>query len=133
MPGKLEFDPEMVCRNFDDIPLTLEERCNIFKISMPRAKFLLACAHDDTGNAKDGFSSDRGQSIPYDEKVLLREAFRIGLGFKDVSEMMEMTHEQLAAYGIPFPSVSAYNPPPGRNTIHNLFTPEPILPNRCGR
>jgi hypothetical protein len=123
----------MVCQNLDGIPLTLEERCLLFKISMPRAKFLLACAHDDTGKAKDGFSSDRGQSIPYDERVLLREAFRLGMGFADTARMMQMTETQLATYGIPFPAKTSFPKPPGKFSDYNLFTREPIDPIRCYR
>lgn len=123
----------MVCRNSGDIPLNFEERCHIFGIGLARARFLIACAHDDTGNARDGFSSDRGQTIPYDEAVLIREAFRLGLGFDDTVRMMEMTDETLSAYGLPFPRISAYAPPPGPRHIYNLFPPEPIHPKRCNR
>lgn len=117
---------DMVCDNGRKQPLRLEQRCAILGITLSRAKFLVSCAHDDKGNARDGVSSDRGKTIPYDEAVLVREAFRLGIGFSDTARMLEMSHERLNSHGLPFPSKSKYPPPPGPQKIYNLFPPEGI-------
>jgi|APGre2960657423_1045063.scaffolds.fasta_scaffold29107_3 hypothetical protein len=123
----------MVCSNNGKRPLFLEERCAILGISLARAKFLVSCSYDDRGNARDGISSDRGQSVPYDEAVLVREAFRLGIGFADTARLMQMSHERLSSFGLPFPVRSKYPPPPGPKKIYSLFPPQPIEPNRCSK
>jgi hypothetical protein len=45
---------------------------------------------------------------------------------KDTAEMMEMTKEEILAYGLPFPARSAYSLPPGPSKIYNLFQPEDV-------
>lgn len=115
----------MVSDNTHRRPLDLAERCEILGISIARAKFLIACAKDDTTFSRSGPVIDRGQSIPYDPGVQIREAFRLGIGLKDTAEMMDMTVEQIASYGLPFPARSAFPPPPGQSKIYNLFPPEP--------
>ena len=114
----------MVCDKNGRRPLRLEERCLILGISLSRAKFLADCAHDDKGKSRDGHSSDRGQSIPYDEAVLVREAFRLGISFKDTARMMEMNHDTLSTFGLSFRSKSIHPAPAGPGRIYNLFPPE---------
>lgn len=115
----------MVCDNSRKRPLDIKERCEILGLSLARAHFLLACSKDDTTHSRTGPAIDRGQSIPYDPAVLIREAFRLGIGLKDTATMMEMTPEQVAAYGLPFRARSSFPPPPGQSKIYNLFPPEP--------
>lgn len=115
----------MVCDNSPRRPLDIKERCEILGLSLARANFLLACSKDDTTHSRTGPDIDRGQSIPYDPGVLIREAFRLGIGLKDTAVMMEMTVEQVEAYGLPFRARSAFPPPPGQRKIYNLFPPEP--------
>lgn len=103
----------MVCENNRNRPLTFEERCEILGISPARAKFIVACEFKD---------KDKVQ--PYDEAVLVREAFRLGIGFTDTARMMGFTDGKLASFGIPFPKHSAYPPPPGPQKTYNLFKPE---------
>lgn len=103
----------MVCENSRNRPLTFAERCEILGISPARAKFIVACEFKD---------KDKVQ--PYDEAVLVREAFRLGIGFTDTAQMMGFTAEKLASFGIPFPRRSAYPPPPGPQKVYNLFPPE---------
>lgn len=115
----------MVCDNSGRRPLYLEERCAILGISLARAKFLVSCAHDEKGIVREGIKSERGQSIPYDEAVLVREAFRLGISLNDTAIMLGMTKEKLESFGLPFPAKSAYPPPPGPQKTYNLFPPEP--------
>lgn len=103
----------MVCDNNGKQPLSFEQRCEILGLSLARAKFLVSCAYNDKGKIQ-----------PYDESIIVREAFRIGLGFADTARMMQFTNEKLLAFGIPFPKRSAYPPPPGPQKIYNLFPPE---------
>ena len=123
----------MVSDNFPRRPLDLQERCEILGLSLSRAHFLLACSKDDTTYSRTGPNIDRGQSIPYDPAVQIREAFRLGIGLRDTARMMEMTVEQVEAYGLPFRARSAFPPPPGQSKIYNLFPPEPEDPLRCQR
>lgn len=118
----------MVCDNSGNTPLGLSERCEILGISLARAHFLLACSKDDTTHSRTGPDIDRGQSIPYDPGVLVREAFRLGIGLADTAKMMEMTTDEVKAYGLPFTSRSLFYAPPGRRKIYNLFPPEPMNP-----
>ena len=83
-------------------PLTFEERAELLGLSLPRARFLAAEAH------------------------------RIGLGLKDTADMMGMTRNEVIAFGLFFPTRSAYGKPPGLCT-YNLFPPEPIKPDVCFR
>jgi hypothetical protein len=110
----------MVCDNNGKLPLSFEERCEILGIGPARAKFLMAC---------EFHKKDKVQ--PYDESVLVREAFRLGIGFRDTADMMGFTDEKLASFGVPFPRHSAYPPPPGPQKTYNLFAPEPTDPVRC--
>jgi hypothetical protein len=110
----------MVCDNNGKLPLSFEERCEILGIGPARAKFLMAC---------EFHKKDKVQ--PYDESVLVREAFRLGMGFRDTADMMGFTDEKLASFGVPFPKRSAYPPPPGPQKTYNLFAPEPTDPVRC--
>lgn len=114
----------MVCDNSGKKPLDLKERCEILGLSLARANFLIACAKDDTTYSRSGPYVDRGQSIPYDPGVQVREAFRLGIGLADTARMMEMTQEQVMSYGLPFRARSAFPPPPGPSKIYNLFPPE---------
>jgi len=118
----------MVSDNFSRRPLDLHERCEILGLSLTRAYFLLACSKDDTTHSRTGKDIDRGQSIPYDPAVLIREAFRLGIGLRDTAIMMEMTVEQVRGYGLLFRARSAFPPPPGQRKIYNLFPPEPMTP-----
>ena len=86
--------------------------------------FLISCARNDVTFSRTGPLVDRGQSIPYDPGVQIREAFRLGIGLKDTAEMMEMTPEQVQSYGLPFPARSAYPAPPGSTKLYNLFRPD---------
>ena len=86
--------------------------------------FLISCARNDVTFSRTGPLVDRGQSIPYDPVVQIREAFRLGIGLKDTAEMMEMTPEQVQSYGLPFPARSAYPAPPGSTKLYNLFRPD---------
>lgn len=113
----------MVCDNSSKRPLGLKERCEILGISLARADFLISCAHDDTGRGESGM--DRGQTIPYDPGVQIKEAFRLGISLTDTSVMMGMTKQQVEAYGLPFRSRSAFPPPPGQSKTYNLFPPDP--------
>lgn len=114
----------MVCDNSQRRPLDLQERCEILGISVARAMFLISCARNDVTFSRTGPLVDRGQSIPYDPGVQIREAFRLGIGLKDTAEMMEMTPEQVQSYGLPFPARSAYPAPPGSTKLYNLFRPD---------
>lgn len=114
----------MVCDNSGRKPLDLKERCEILGISVARAHFLIACAKNDTTYSRSGPCIDRGQSIPYDPGVQIREAFRLGIGLADTARMMEMTKEQVEAYGLPFKSKSSFDPPAGPGGLYNLFPPE---------
>lgn len=102
----------------------------LLSLDLERARFLAACSHDDTGRAKDGDSSDRGQNIPYDDGVLIREACRIGISLRDTARMMKMTREQVAAYGLKF-RVRSKHKPQNNQGVHNLFQYEPPDPYRC--
>ena len=115
----------MVCDNNGKRSLQIIERCYVLGIGVDRAHFLMSCSHNDTGRSKEGSVSDRGQSIPYDESVLVKEAFRLGIGFADTARMLGLSHEKLSSYGVPFKVRSKYPPPPGPNKIYNLFPPEP--------
>lgn len=105
----------------------MRERCAILGIEYERGLFLVSCAKDDEGVCGQGSVSDRGQTIPYDPLVLLREAIRLGLSFRDTAKMMKMKEDVLRSYGLTFPRHSAYYPPPGRLGVHNLFLPDPLL------
>jgi len=65
--------------------------------------------------------------------VLIREAFRLGIGLKDTAEMMQMSVEEVQAYGLSFRIKSAFPPPPGQTKIYNLFPPEHVDPLKCSR
>ena len=108
--------------------LTFEERAALLGLSLPRARFLAACSHVE-GN-KD--AANRTDPIPYDPRVQIAEAHRLGLGLADTAEMMGMTKNEVIAFGLFFPARSAYNKPPGLST-YNLFPPEPIDPDVCFR
>lgn len=103
----------MVCDNNGNRILSFEERCEILGISPARAKFLIAC---------EFHKKDKVQ--PYDESVLVREAFRLGMGFRDTADMMGFTDEKLASFGVPFPKRSAFPPPPGPQKTYNLLAPD---------
>lgn len=121
MPGLLASDPHMVCSHENPRRLNFIERAEILGISIERAIFLAACALNDDGKAKDGFSSRRGLTIPYDDRVQLAEASRLGIGLADTAEMMGMTQEQVLSYGIPFKNKSTLPRPPGPGGIYNLL------------
>lgn len=95
-------------------------RALILKIPFDRALFLASCPHTTPSG---------GVEIPYDEGVLVREAFRLGIGFTDTAEMMGLTCEALAAYGIPFPSRSRLPKPPGFGGF-NLLTQDQYESNK---
>ena len=114
----------MVSNNLPRRPLGFVQRCEILGISLARGYFLLACSKDDTTYSRTGNDIDRGQSIPYDPGVLVREAFRLGIGLGDTAKMMEMTVNEIRAYGLPFKQQSLFPPPANQKRIHNLFPPE---------
>jgi hypothetical protein len=87
-------------------------RALILNIPFERALFLASCPHTTPSGRVE---------IPYDESVLINEAFRLGIGFEDTAEMMGMTYEQLASYGIPFEKQSRLPKPPGFGG-YNLLT-----------
>lgn len=95
-------------------------RALILKIPFARAEFLASCSHESN------LPSDR---IPYDQTVLLLEAFRMGIGLKDTAKMMGMKREELAAYGIPFPRRSKIPKPPGFGS-YNLLPTEHKTPRK---
>ena len=102
----------MVCFTDAHRKIDFIGRALIMKIPFDRAVFLASCPHSTPhGNIE----------IPYDEAVLIREAFRLGIGFDDTAEMMGLTHEALASYGIPFPKHSRLPKPPGFGG-YNLLT-----------
>ena len=123
----------MVCDNFSSQPLGLKERCEILGISLARAQFLIACAREDVIHTRSGRRIDRGQTIPYDPGVQIREAFRLGIGLSDTAAMMGMSEVEILAYGLPFTKSSAYPPPWSGSPIYNLFPPEQIDPIKCFR
>lgn len=108
-------------------PLTLRERAAVLGLTYDRALFLSKCAHiDETHN--NAASYDRGNSIPYSDEVALREAARLGIGLRDTADMMNMTPEQVASFGIPFAEKSAM-PRPLRGGLYNLLAPDtPLSP-----
>jgi hypothetical protein len=103
-------------------------RAELLGLSLARAEFLAACSHTQVAK----LAANRSNVIPYDPAVQVREAFRIGIGFKDTARMMGMSSAELAAYGLPFPARSRFAPPV-RGSGYNLFPPEPIQPNVCRR
>ena len=104
------------------------ERAILLRIDPDRARFLASCSHDQGNFDKN----NRTESIPYDPAVQIAEAYRLGIGLKDTAEMMDMTIEQVAAHGLPFPEKTAFSKPPN-STRYNLLTPETIKPHVCFR
>jgi len=123
----------VVCNNFSSQPLGLKERCELLGISFARGEFLVACAREDVIHSRSGRRIDRGQTIPYDPGVQVREAFRLGISLKDTAAMMGMTEDEILAYELPFGKTSAYPPPWSGSPIYNLFPPELIDPIKCFR
>lgn len=103
-------------------------RAELLGLSPARAEFLAACSHTQVAKLE----ANRSNLIPYDPAVLVREAFRIGIGFRDTARMMGMTADELKSYGLPFPKQSKYRPPV-RGSGYNLFPPETIRPDVCRR
>ena len=108
--------------------LTFEERAALLGLSLPRARFLAACSHVEGNKDED----NRTDPIPYDPAILIAEAHRLGLGLRDTAEMMGMTKNEVIAFGLFFPTKSAYGKPQGLSK-YNLFTYEPIDPDVCFR
>ena len=109
----------------DRLPDDFVERCKILRISISRALFLIKCAH-----SSNPVMNRRGKigSVPYDPRVLLDEALRIGLG-KDALRVIfkgEFTLKEIEDMGYKFPRRSKYPPPPGRG-YYSLFQWEPHL------
>jgi hypothetical protein len=118
----------MVCLSESIKRQSFVDRAELLGLSLARAEFLAACSHTQVARNE----ANRTNLIPYDPAVLIREAFRIGIGLKDAAKMMEMTHAEVMAYGLPFPARSIA-PAPCRGSEYNLFLPEPIRPNVCYR
>lgn len=94
-------------------------RAEVLGISMARAEFLAACSYTQVAFSPE----NRSNNIPYDPGVLVREAFRIGIGLDDTAKMMGMTRAEVMAYGLPFPLKSRM-PAPVRGSSYNLFVPD---------
>lgn len=103
-------------------------RAELLGLSLARAEFLSRCSYTQVAKLE----ANRSNLIPYDPAVLIREAFRIGIGFRDTARMMGMTAAELKSYGLPFPRRSKYRPPV-RGTGYTLFPPEPIRTDVCRR
>jgi hypothetical protein len=116
----------MVCDNSrrPGTPLNIKERAAILGLSYERALFLSRCAHSTNLNRK---GDDQIVVIPYDVRVQLDEALRLGLGLDDVAEMMrdEITKDQILALGYKFPTKSRH-PKIGGRCSYSLFQWEPL-------
>lgn len=116
----------MVCDNSrrNGVPLDLRAKANLLGLSYERALFLSRCAHSTNLNRK---GEDQIVVIPYDVRVQLDEALRLGLGFDDVADMMrdEVTKDQILAMGYQFPKKSRH-PKIGGRCSYSLFQWEPL-------
>ena len=102
----------MVCFTDASRRIDFIGRALLLKIPFERALFLASCSH----------YNNRGRcDIPYSDLPLIKEAYRLGIGFEDTAKMMGMTNEELAAYNIPFPEKSRLPKPPGFGG-YNLLT-----------
>jgi hypothetical protein len=113
----------MVCNNLtaSDDPV-LRRRAAILGVSIERARFLVRCAHSRNLLKR---KSDHIVVIPYDPRVQLDEALRLGIGLNDTAEMMRMTPAEIKAMGYDFPEHSAY-PRVGGRGPYSLFQWEPM-------
>lgn len=89
-------------------------------IGYERARFLAACSHTQQGRNEE----NRDAYIPYDDAVLIREAFRLGIGLKDTADMMGMTNEQVASFGLNFPMKSSFDNKSRGGCTYNLLHPK---------
>ena len=118
----------MVCLSESLRRQAFVDRAELLGLSLARAEFLAACSHTQVARTE----ANRSNLIPYDPAVLIREAFRIGIGLDDTARMMRMSRAEVLAYGLPFPERSRI-PAPVRGSDYNLFLPEPIRPDVCYR
>jgi len=91
-----------------------------YGIGYERALFLAMCAHEQNGKKLE----NRNDYIPYEPRIQIKEAFRLGIGLKDTAKMMGMTQRQVMSYGFNFSSKSAFRASRGNKTDHNLLNPE---------
>lgn len=116
----------MVCDNMGrrKLPLDLQSKAKLLGLSYERALFLSKCSHSENLNRK---VPDQIVVIPYDPRVQLDEALRLGIGFDDVADMMrdELTREQILAMGYQFPKKSRH-PKIGGRCSYSLFQWEPL-------
>jgi len=117
----------MVCDNSSRKgrpPIDLASRASILGLSYERALFLSRCAHSANLNRKD---ADQIIVVPYDVRVQLDEALRLGLGLDDVAEMMrdEVSKAQILSMGYRFPKKSRH-PKIGGRCLYSLFQWEPL-------
>ena len=117
----------MVCLSESLRRQAFAERAELLGLSLARAEFLAACSITETARAE----ANRQKVIPYDPGILIREAYRIGIGLNDTATMMDMTPAEVSAYGLPFPERSKF--PPACRGGHNLFLPEPVRSDVCFR
>lgn len=113
----------MVCNNLtaSDDPV-LRRRAAILGVSIERARFLVRCAHSRNLLKK---KSEHIVVIPYDPRVQLDEALRLGIGLNDTAEMMGMTPAEIMAMGYSFPAKSSI-PRVGGRGPYSLFQWEPM-------
>ena len=83
----------MVCLSESIKRQSFVDRAELLGLSLARAEFLAACSHTQV----DRNEANRTNLIPYDPAVLIREAFRIGIGLNDAAKMMEMTRAEVMA------------------------------------
>ena len=117
----------MVCDNSSRkgrLPIDLASRAAILGLSYERALFLSRCSHSENLNRKD---ENQIVVVPYDVRVQLDEALRLGLGLDDVAEMMrdEVSKAQILAMGYRFPKRSRH-PKIGGRCSYSLFQWEPL-------
>jgi hypothetical protein len=113
----------MVCNNLtasDDS--VLRRRAEILGVSIERARFLVRCAHSRNLLKK---KSEHIVVIPYDPRVQLDEALRLGIGLKDTAKMMKMAPKEITAMGYDFPAKSSI-PRVGGRGPYSLFQWEPM-------
>lgn len=116
----------MVCDNTGrrKVPIDFRVKAKLLGLSYERALFLSKCSHYENLNRK---APDQIVVIPYDPRVQLDEALRLGIGFDDVADMMrdELTREQILAMGYQFPKKSRH-PKIGGRCSYSLFQWEPL-------
>lgn len=89
-------------------------------IGYERARFLAACSHIQLAKNEE----NKDAYIPYDDAVLIREAFRLGIGLKDTAEMMGMTEQQVMSFGLNFPMKSSFQNKSRGRMKYSLLNPQ---------